>query len=98
MASESCKFKYVCRGCGEGWFFPPSEARCDWSGQDMSRVGVYVGTAMGGAQSSDDGYQMLYGEQSDRIKPFSVLLGMHNAPAAWIAGVRARASRAMIQS
>lgn len=61
------------------------EARCDWSGQDMSRVGVYVGTAMGGAQSSDDGYQTLYGEQSDRIKPFSVLLGMHNAPAAWIA-------------
>ena len=32
MASESCKFKYVCRGCGEGWFFPPSEASCDWCG------------------------------------------------------------------
>lgn len=30
MASESCKFKYVCRGCGEGWFFPPSTVQCDW--------------------------------------------------------------------
>ena len=33
---------------------------------------------------SDDGYQTLYGDNSDRIKPFTVLMGMHNAPAAWI--------------
>ena len=52
---------------------------------DRSRVGVFVGTAMGGTQSTDDGYQTLYGERSDRIKPFSVLMGMYNAPAAWIA-------------
>jgi len=39
---------------------------------------------MGGSQTSDDGYKTLYGDDSDRIKPFTVLMGMHNAPAAWI--------------
>ena len=48
------------------------------------RTGVFVGTGMGGSQTSDDGYRTLYGENSDRIKPFTVLMGMHNAPAAWI--------------
>lgn len=32
MGAESCKFKYVCRACGEGWFFPPSTIQCDWCG------------------------------------------------------------------
>jgi 3-oxoacyl-[acyl-carrier-protein] synthase II len=60
------------------------DAACDLGGRDRSRAGVFVGTAMGGSQSTDDGYQTLYGERSDRIKPFSVLMGMYNAPAAWI--------------
>ena len=60
------------------------EACCDLADVDRSRVGVFVGTAMGGTQSTDDGYQTLYGERSDRIKPFSVVMGMYNAPAAWI--------------
>jgi 3-oxoacyl-[acyl-carrier-protein] synthase II len=47
-------------------------------------VGVFVGTGMGGTLSNDDGYKILYAEGSDRIKPFTVLAGMHNAPAAWI--------------
>lgn len=51
---------------------------------DTSRIGVYIGTGMGGAQTSDNGYQTLYGQQSDRIKPFSVLLAMNNAAASWI--------------
>jgi beta-ketoacyl-acyl-carrier-protein synthase II len=51
---------------------------------DSSRAGIFIGTGMGGAQSADDGYHTLYGEQSDRIKPFSVLLAMNNAAAAWI--------------
>jgi len=53
-------------------------------GLDLARGGVFVGTGMGGTLSMDSGYQTLYGEQSDRIKPFTVLLGMHNAAAAWI--------------
>ncbi len=52
---------------------------------DRSRVGVFVGTGMGGSHTSDDGYRILYGEHSDRIKPYTVLMGMHNAAAAWIA-------------
>ena len=51
---------------------------------DPSRAGVFVGTGMGGCMSNDDGYQTLYGDASDRIKPYTVLLGMHNAPAGWI--------------
>lgn len=51
---------------------------------DAARAGVFVGTGMGGTLSMDAGYQTLYGEQSDRIKPFTVLMGMHNAAAAWI--------------
>lgn len=51
---------------------------------DRDRAGVFMGTAMGGSLSNDDGYKTLYGDKSDRIKPFTVLLGMHNAPATWI--------------
>jgi 3-oxoacyl-[acyl-carrier-protein] synthase II len=51
---------------------------------DRARAGVFVGTGMGGAQTTDEGYHTLYGENSDRVKPFSVLLAMNNAPAAWI--------------
>jgi 3-oxoacyl-(acyl-carrier-protein) synthase len=54
------------------------------AGIDRARGGVFVGTGMGGTQTMDDGYQTLYGENSDRIKPFTVLMGMHNAAAAWI--------------
>ena len=51
---------------------------------DRSIAGVFVGTGMGGSLSNDEGYKVLYGDESDRIKPFTVLMGMHNAPAAWI--------------
>jgi 3-oxoacyl-(acyl-carrier-protein) synthase len=51
---------------------------------DADRAGVFVGTGMGGTHSMDEGYKTLYGDDSDRIKPFTVLMGMHNAAAAWI--------------
>lgn len=60
------------------------DADTQWRHVDRSRVGVFVGTGMGGTLSNDDGYKTLYGEGSDRIKPFTVLAGMPNAPAAWI--------------
>jgi 3-oxoacyl-[acyl-carrier-protein] synthase II len=53
-------------------------------GLDRERAGVFVGTGMGGTLTMDGGYQTLYGEQSDRIRPFTILMGMHNAAAAWI--------------
>lgn len=62
-----------------------ADARVEMEMLDRSRVGVFVGTGMGGTLSNDEGYQTLYGEASDRIRPFTVLLGMYNAAAAWIA-------------
>ena len=61
-----------------------AEAHVEFTPGNRSRTGVFVGTGMGGIGSIDDGYHTLYGENSDRIKPFMILLGMHNAPAAWI--------------
>ncbi len=61
-----------------------AEAAPDFDALDRDRIGVFVGTGMGGTQSNDDGYKTLYADASDRIKPFTVLLGMHNAPASWI--------------
>jgi len=54
------------------------------SDAERERAGVFVGTGMGGILSIDEGYQTLYGKNSDRIKPMMILQGMHNAPAAWI--------------
>jgi len=61
-----------------------ADSRIVFSDVDLGRAGVFVGTGMAGTQSNDDGYKTLYGDQSDRIKPFTVLLGMHNAPAGWM--------------
>ncbi len=55
------------------------------AGLDPARAGAFVGTGTGGAASTDDGYWTLYGERSERLKPFSVLQAMNNAAAAWIA-------------
>ncbi len=55
-----------------------------WTNTNRQRAGVFIGTGMGGAQSTDDGYFTLYGEGSDRVKPYSVLMAMNNAAASWI--------------
>jgi len=49
-----------------------------------SRVGVFLGSGMGGAGATDEGYAAFYGARSDRIKPFTVLMAMTSAPASWI--------------
>ena len=54
------------------------------AGMDRARAGVFMGTGMGGTTTMDGGYKTLYGDGSDRIKPFTILMGMHNAAAAWI--------------
>lgn len=48
------------------------------------RVGVFLGTGMGAARTTDEGYRACYGGGPERINPFSVLMAMNNAPAAWI--------------
>ena len=53
-------------------------------GIDPTRAGVSLGTGLGGSETTDEGYRTLYADGSDRLKPFSVLMAMVNAPAAWI--------------
>src|SRR5487761_757901 len=60
------------------------EAQLDLAAADRQRAGVFIGTGMGGALSMDEGYLSLYRDGCERMKPFSVLTGMTNAPAAWI--------------
>ena len=49
------------------------------------RMGMYLGTGMGGAQSIEDGYVRLYKEGASRLKPFTVLMSMNNAAASAVA-------------
>jgi 3-oxoacyl-(acyl-carrier-protein) synthase len=51
---------------------------------DRRRAGVFIGTGMGGSETTDEAYHALYAEKSDRLKPFTVLMAMNNAAAAWI--------------
>jgi 3-oxoacyl-[acyl-carrier-protein] synthase II len=61
-----------------------ASARLALDADERAACGVFLGTGMGGAASTDEGYLTLYQERSDRLKPYSVLLAMSNAPAAWI--------------
>ena len=61
-----------------------TQAKLDWTDEERRATGVFIGTGMGGASTVEDGYATLYRDGSDRVKPFSVLLAMNNAPAAWI--------------
>ena len=60
------------------------DAGIEWSDDERRTAGVFIGTGMGGANAIEDGYATLYRDNSDRVKPFSVLLAMNNAAAAWI--------------
>jgi len=51
---------------------------------EKERSGVFLGTGMGGAQSTDDAYASLYEQGSDRVKPLTVLMAMPNAAASWV--------------
>jgi 3-oxoacyl-[acyl-carrier-protein] synthase II len=61
-----------------------AEARLDFAYEARERCGVFVGTSMGGVESTDEAYFGLYGDRSERVLPFHVLSAMSNAPAAWI--------------
>ena len=61
-----------------------ADARLDMSLQDKSRMGIYLGTGMGGAASVEEGYIRLYRDGAERLKPFTVLMAMNNAAASAI--------------
>lgn len=60
-----------------------ADARCRFDAIDPERVGVFVGSGMGGATALDDGYETfrLHG----RVPPLTVVASMTNAPAAHMA-------------
>jgi 3-oxoacyl-[acyl-carrier-protein] synthase II len=60
------------------------DARLEPAAADRQRIGVFIGTGMGGTLTTDEGYVSLYRDNCERVKPFSILMGMTNAPAAWI--------------
>jgi beta-ketoacyl-acyl-carrier-protein synthase II len=62
-----------------------ADAGLDFSSVDRERCGVSVGTGLGGAATTDIGYQIAYGQRSERVPTYSVLAAMTNAPASWIA-------------
>jgi 3-oxoacyl-[acyl-carrier-protein] synthase II len=61
-----------------------ADALLDFTLMDRCRCGVCLGTGMGGAETTDEGYHTLYAERSTRIKPYSVVNAMNNAAASWI--------------
>ncbi len=52
--------------------------------EERARTGVFIGTGNGGGQIIDDGYHALYADDAARLPPFTVLMAMQNAAAAWI--------------
>lgn len=52
--------------------------------EQRSRAGLFMGTGMGGGHTTDDGYQALYAHAASRLPPFTVLMAMQNAAAAWV--------------
>lgn len=52
---------------------------------DLTRVGCYMGTGMGGATATEEGYDRLFKQQANRLKPFTVLMAMNSAAASQIA-------------
>jgi 3-oxoacyl-[acyl-carrier-protein] synthase II len=60
------------------------DAGLSFADENRKRIGIFLGTGMGGSETTDDSYQTVYGECSDRVKPYSVLMAMTNAAASWI--------------
>lgn len=54
-----------------------------------TRTGVYWGTSAGGIESMEDGYRVIFGTGSWRVKPTMVVSAMSSAPAACISIDRA---------
>lgn len=61
-----------------------ADARLTLAAHERDRAGVAFGSGMGGGQTTDDGYHALYADGAARLPPFTVLMAMTNAAAAWI--------------
>ncbi|HWS71791.1 MAG TPA: beta-ketoacyl-[acyl-carrier-protein] synthase family protein [Thermoanaerobaculia bacterium] len=48
-------------------------------GVDPTRVGVLIGTGLGGSETLDAGYRRIYGEGLPRVQPMTIAWSMYNA-------------------
>jgi len=53
--------------------------------EDRTRIGVSLGTGLGGACTIEDGYRALYGRGAAAVRPMTVLMAMNTAGASQIA-------------
>jgi 3-oxoacyl-[acyl-carrier-protein] synthase II len=65
-----------------------SDAGLNLDAEDRSRVGVSVGTCMGGILSTELAYEDLFRKGLSRVSPFTLVKTMYNAPAAHIGLLR----------
>jgi len=61
-----------------------AQAGFDVAEHERDRVGVAIGSGMGGVVTQDEGYRKLYGKGMTRAHPFTIPRVMNNAPAAHI--------------
>ena len=64
-----------------------TDSGVDLQNVSTDRIGVYFGTGAGGIGTVEDGYVQLYKLAATRARPLTVVMGMHNAPAAQV-GIR----------
>jgi 3-oxoacyl-[acyl-carrier-protein] synthase II len=58
-----------------------TDSKLDCAAEDGERIGVYLGTGMGGATSLEDSYVQLLTRDPERLKPLTVPMVMNNAAA-----------------
>ena len=58
------------------------DANLDLAAEDRDRIGVAVGTSLGGAISQESAYADILGRGASRLSPFTLVKVMYNGPAA----------------
>ena len=61
------------------------DAHLELEHEDLSRVGIAVGTSLGGVISQEAAYYEIIGKNKTRLSPFTLVKVMQNGPAAQIA-------------
>ena len=62
-----------------------ADARLFLTSERLDRIGVAVGTSLGGTISQDSAYQEIFARRKERLSPFTLVKVMYNGPAAQIA-------------
>ncbi|MBA3337942.1 MAG: beta-ketoacyl-[acyl-carrier-protein] synthase II, partial [Chloroflexia bacterium] len=58
-----------------------NQARLDFQSDNMERVGVVIGTGMGGIETIEEGSQLLFGQPRGRLNPFFIPMLLPNMAA-----------------